>query len=219
MTRCSLSHQCAVSIGWLAFVTLLALGAAACGGPPQRSAVPVSCRAAALASGSQKMPGLGKFTAELSFNGSGNGFTLAPPPTNARPIVSASKAWKAVLPLPPGGTYRFVLADRADYNPYPGTVLVWVLMETHVPRIIMAPVPQVPGSVRQPTNDAVSGCTYFSGVVTVNSTTGAIDLATAFGVTPNNPNFPRVLACSHQSPASGGPSCQWHVATWPWGAE
>jgi len=190
---------------WIGSLVLLGpLVAAACVGPEQNSAVPLSCSAAAHSITPPKMPTVGKFTAELSFNGSGNGFILSPPPTGARPLVSARQAWKAVLPLGPG-IYRFVLADRSEYNSYPGTVLMWVLMDTHRPSIIHPPGPNV-----RP------WCAYLDGVTVVNATSGAVDMSTAFS--PSLAEVPRVLTCRHQSPASGGPSCRWRIAKWPWGA-
>jgi len=189
---------------WIGSLVLLVPLAAACGGPDQHSATPLSCGAAAHSLKPAKMPTLGKITAELSFNGGGNGFVFAPPPTGARPLVSARQAWKAVLPLAPG-IYRFVLADRSDYNPYPGTVLDWVLMDIRVPSIIAPPEP-----------GARPSCTYLDGVTAVNATTGAIDLG--MGFSPSQAQLPRVLTCRDQSPASGGPSCRWRIAKWPWGA-
>jgi hypothetical protein len=187
---------------WIGSLVLLLPLVTACSGTAQHSAAPLSCRAASPTLKSSKMPTLGKLTAELSFNGGGNGFVFTPPPTNARPIVSARQAWKAVLPLGPGN-YQFILADRSNYNPYPGTVLVWVLMGTHVPSVI-AP----PHAVR-------SSCTYLDRVIAVNATSGAVDLEETFS--PSSPEVPRVLTCRRQSPASGGPSCRWRRAKWPWG--
>jgi hypothetical protein len=129
------------------------------------------------------MPTLGKFTAELSFNGGGNGFTFAPPPKGARPLVSARQAWKAVLPQALG-VYRFVLADRSNYNPYPGTVLDWVLMDIRVPSFIHSPYPSArPNRI------------YLDGVTAVNATTGGVDLSTTFS--PSPAELPRVLTCRH----------------------
>ncbi len=188
---------------WIGSLVLLMPLAAACGGPARHSAAPLSCGAAAHSLKPPKMPTLGKFTAELSFN-SGPSFVFAPPPTGAQPLVSARQAWKSLLPLAPG-IYRFVLADRSDYNPYPGTVLDWVLMDIRVPSII-AP----------PQASARSFCTYLDGVTAVNATSGAVDLSATFS--PSLAQLPRVLTCRHQSPASGGPSCRWRIAKWPWGA-
>ena len=189
---------------WIGSLVLIVALVAACGSPEQRSAAPLSCAAAAHSLKPPTMPTLGRFTAELSFNGSGNGFVLSPPPTGARPLVSARQAWKAVLPLPPG-IYQFVLADRSDYNPYPGTVLDWVLMDV-----------RVPSTIAPPDARARPSCTYLDGVTAVNATSGAVDLS--MGFTPSRADLPRVLTCRHQSPASGGPSCRWRIATWPWGA-
>ncbi len=190
---------------WIGSLVLLVPLAAACGGPAQHSAAPISCGAAAHSLKPPKMPTVGKFTAELSFNGGGNGFVFSPPPTGARPLVSASQAWEAVLPLAPG-IYRIVLADRSDYNPYPGTVLDWVLMDIRVPSTIAPP----------PDARARPFCTYLDGVTAVNATSGAVDLS--MGFSPSLAEVPRVLTCRDQSPASGGPSCQWRIAKWPWGA-
>jgi len=186
---------------WIVSLLLFVALAAACGGPDQQSAALLSCGTAAHSLKPPKMPTPGKFTAELSFNG----FTFAPPPTGARPLVSARQAWKAVLPLAPG-IYRFVLADRTDYNPYPGTVLDWVLMDIRVPSMIAPPNAR-----------ARPSCTYLDRVTAVNATTGAVDLS--MGFSPSLADLPRVLTCRHQSPASGGPSCRWRIAKWPWGAQ
>jgi hypothetical protein len=177
---------------WIGSIVLLVPLAAACGGPDHHSSAPLSCGAAAHSLKPPKMPTLGKFTAELSFDGGGNGFVFAPPPTGVQPLVSARQAWKVLLPLPPG-TYRLFLADRSDYNPYPGTVLDWVLMDVRVRSIITPPEPRA-----QPT------CTYMDGVTAVNATSGAVDLS--MGFSPSLAQLPRVLTCRHQSPASGGPS-------------
>jgi hypothetical protein len=150
------------------------------------------------------MPTLGKLTAELSFNGGGNGFTLAPPPTGARPLVSARRAWKAALSQALGN-YQFVLADMSDDSPYPGTMLDWVLMENRIASNIASPDP-----------GARPSCTYLDRVTVVNATSGAVDMEMTFS--PSLGELPRVLTCRHQSPVRGGPSCRWRLATWPWGA-
>lgn len=189
---------------WIASLVLVVPLATACSGSDQHSAAPLSCGSAAHSLKPPNMPTLGKFTAELSFNGDGNGFVFSPPSNGVRPLVSASQAWKAVLPLAPG-TYRFVLANRSDYNPYPGTVLDWVLMDIGVPSVV-AP----------PDSRARPFCTYLDGVTAVNATTGGIDLS--MGFSPSLAEVPRILTCRHQSAARGGPSCRWRIAQWPWGA-
>jgi hypothetical protein len=199
---------------WMGSLVLLLPVAAACGSPAQHSgaqhsAARLSCATAAHSLKPARMPTPGKFTAELSFNGGGNGFTLQPPPAGARPLVSASQAWDAVFPQALGnqalGKYRFILADMSNYNPYPGTVLNWVLMDTRVPSIIHPPVP-----------GARSLCMYLDQVTIVNATSGAVDAGETFS--PSLAEVPRVLTCRNQSPASGGPSCRWRIAKWPWGS-
>ena len=189
---------------WIAILVLLVPLAAACGGPDQRAAVALSCGAAASSPQPPKMPTLGKLSAELSFDGGGNGFTLAPPPTGARPLVSGRQAWKAALPQA-FGNYRFVLADMSDDNPYSGSVLDWVLMDVRIASNIESPKP-----------GARPSCTYLDRVTVVNATSGAVDREMTFS--PSLGELPLVLTCRHQSPVRGGPSCRWRLATWPWGA-